>query len=195
MTCLAKGGIAHFTVENICNEAKVSKGLVVHHFGSKEELAAAVYAAAYDRMLTPVISTTVETGDVRALVEWLLSALPANPQNLRIWLALWGEIAVNPHMRLEHRKHYALYKEAVARSLSAVARQRGVPIDTYGVAIALIALVDGIWLEQCLDTSSLRSADARDLCVGVVESALRSAQMDRSVRPEGDPQSQGRIEP
>ena len=57
LACLAQGGITSFTVDNICREAKVSKGLVVHHFGSKEGLAAAVYAAAFDRMLSPISRT------------------------------------------------------------------------------------------------------------------------------------------
>ncbi len=46
MVCLARGGITAFTVDNICAEAGASRGLIAHHFGGKDGLLAAVYAAA-----------------------------------------------------------------------------------------------------------------------------------------------------
>lgn len=172
LSCLAKGGITYFTVDNICRAANVSKGLVVHHFGSKEGLAAAVYAAAYNQMLAPVFSAEETGGNIRRLLDWLLDALPANQENLRIWLALWGEIASNPHLQLEHRKHYALYKESVARTISEAARKRGIATDSYEIAASLIALVDGVWLQQCLDPTRLKLEDALDMCMRHVENAL-----------------------
>ncbi len=172
LSCLAKGGITYFTVDNICRAANVSKGLVVHHFGSKEGLAAAVYAAAYDQMLAPVFSAEETGGNIKRLIDWLLDVLPANDENLRIWLALWGEIASNPHLQHEHRKHYALYKESVARTISDAARKRGIAVDSYDIAASLIALVDGVWLQQCLDPTRFKHADAMAMCLRHVENAL-----------------------
>ena len=184
LACLARGGILHFTVDNICREAQVSKGLVVHHFGSKEELAAAVYAAAYDRMLAPVLTGEGASNDLHALVEGLFNALPANKESLRIWLALWGEISSNPGMQLEHRKYYALYRESVAGAVSAEARRRGIAVDSYEVAAGLIALVDGVWLQQCLDPTRLRNEEAKALCLRYIENSL-------SPRPMKSPDLQG----
>ena len=172
LSCLARGGITYFTVDNICRAANVSKGLVVHHFGSKEGLAAAVYAAAYNQMLAPVISDEETGGNIARLLDWLLDELPANQENLRIWLALWGEIASNPHLQVEHRKHYALYRESIARTINAAARKRGIIADSYEIAASLIAMVDGVWLQRCLDPARLKHADAVAMCLRHVENAL-----------------------
>ncbi|MBH1974635.1 MAG: TetR family transcriptional regulator, partial [Rhodobacteraceae bacterium] len=47
LACLAEGGITAFTVDNICRKSAASRGLIAHHFGGKDGLLAAVYAAAY----------------------------------------------------------------------------------------------------------------------------------------------------
>ena len=50
LACLARGGITAFTIDNICREANASRGLVTHHFGSKDGLLAACYSQMYDRL-------------------------------------------------------------------------------------------------------------------------------------------------
>lgn len=172
LACLAQGGITSFTVDNICREAKVSKGLVVHHFGSKEGLAAAVYAAAFDRMLSPIFSDEETGGNITRLLNWLLDAVPANQENLRIWLALWGEMSGNQQLQAEHRKHYELYREWVARTINVVARKRGLAVDGSEIAASLMAIVDGVWLQQCLDPTRLKFDEAMAICERLVENAL-----------------------
>ena len=48
MRSIAKYGYAGTTIETICDEAKVSRGLINHHFGSKEELIRQSYKALRD---------------------------------------------------------------------------------------------------------------------------------------------------
>ena len=40
--CLAEHGIQGFTIDRICREAKVSRGLISHYFAGKDDLLAAV---------------------------------------------------------------------------------------------------------------------------------------------------------
>ena len=44
--CLAAHGIQGFTIDRICREANVSRGLISHYFAGKDELLAAVYRSA-----------------------------------------------------------------------------------------------------------------------------------------------------
>ena len=37
-------------------------------------------------------------------------------------------------------------------------------MDSYDIATILISLVDGLWLEQCIDQSLLSLDRAKDLC-------------------------------
>ncbi|MCA0431786.1 MAG: TetR family transcriptional regulator C-terminal domain-containing protein [Proteobacteria bacterium] len=172
LACLAKGGIRAFTMDNICREAKISRGLVAHHFGSKDALLAEVYAAVYDRMLAHLVPPDAASTDIVALVENSFSPSLLNGESLNIWLALWSEIASNPALRTEHRKHYALYREGIARLISATARDRGRTVDSYELATIFISLVDGLWLEQCIDSSVLSATRAKDVCYSVLETAL-----------------------
>lgn len=164
IACLAKGGIQGFTVDNICREAGTSRGLITHHFGSKNALLAAIYATIYGRVLENLERADGTPASLDELVELIFGDSFLSRDYLNVWLALWGEIAVNPALQAEHRKNYALYRDRVARAISAFARARGVTVDSHDVATILISLVDGLWLEQCIDQSVLSLSRAKDLC-------------------------------
>lgn len=84
---------AGFTTDTICAEAKVSRGLITHHFGSKDGLLAAIY----ETMIALLIAVTQQPGTgakrVAAIIDATFEGGSASRDSLRIWLALWGEIA------------------------------------------------------------------------------------------------------
>jgi TetR/AcrR family transcriptional regulator, transcriptional repressor of bet genes len=170
--CLARGGIRAFTVDNICQEAGTSRGLIVHHFGSKDALLAAVYGAVYDHLIESVEVQESEQQSLSALVEKICSPQNFDRSSLNLWLALWGEIANNLALQAEHRKHYALFREKVARAIGETARAKGVNIDSYDLAVSFIALFDGLWLEQCIDPKLLSAERAKEACYRMLESFI-----------------------
>lgn len=172
INCLAVEGIQGFTVDAICREAGSSRGLIVHHFGSKDALLAAVYAEVFQSLLAGLDGVDPDTATPEALVDGVLSGGFLERKYLNVWLALWGEISVNPGMQAEHRKLNALFRDKLAQSLNAMAKRRGTVIDGLGVAILLISLADGLWLQQCIDQSLLASDRAKALCLTVVNAAL-----------------------
>ena len=72
----------------------------------------------------------------------------------------------------------ALGADALADAITAEAARRGVTVDSYDVATILISLVDGLWLEQCIDQSLLSLDRAKDLCRRTLAAVLAS-QPDR----------------
>lgn len=163
ITCLARHGLQGFTVDNICRESGTSRGLITHHFGSKDALLAAVYAAVYGRLLDNLDRIGSQPRSLDDLVSLIFAASSLSLDELNVWLALWGEIAINPVLQDEHRRNYALYRERVARLISAYARSKRITVDSYEVATVMISLADGLWLELCIDRSQLSLARARDL--------------------------------
>ncbi len=127
IACLAKDGILGFTIDRICAEAKVSRGLITHHFKSIDGLLAAVYETMYGKVLSvieePGVATTPEARLVE-IIDAMFSREFFNRESLNIWLALWGEIANNPALLKVHRKQYARYRAGIERALLDVANAR-----------------------------------------------------------------------
>jgi TetR/AcrR family transcriptional regulator, transcriptional repressor of bet genes len=177
IACLAKDGILGFTIDRICIEAKVSRGLITHHFKSIDGLLAAVYATMYGKMLAVIENPNV-TDDatpekrLTAIIDAMFSREFFNRESLNIWLALWGEIANNPALLKEHRKQYARYRRGIERALGAVAFARGLKIDTPLVAMMFVSLVDGLGLEWCIEPKLLSARQAREACFKLLEPIL-----------------------
>ncbi|SED27417.1 TetR family transcriptional regulator C-terminal domain-containing protein [Rhodobacter sp. 24-YEA-8] len=190
LACLARGGITAFTIDNICAEAAVSRGLINHHFGSKDGLLAACYATMYDRFTSAVApggaALRGETSGLVHLVEANFAPAVFNPDSLRIWLALWGEIANNPALRNVHRARYQDFLFQVARAVTETASSRGLTVNAHSVAVLFIALSDGLWLEQGIDPTMLSRDAARRACYHFLESFLGPLDPMNLAKPPGE---------
>ncbi|MDQ2633603.1 MAG: TetR family transcriptional regulator C-terminal domain-containing protein [Pseudomonadota bacterium] len=159
--CLSRGGIGAFTVDRICREAGVSRGLINHHFDGLDGLLVEVYKsslyASVNAHILEARERRVSNADwspeeaLVALVRSNFAPTYFSRANLLIWLSLWGEIAVNPRLRAAHSELYNAYRAELAEDIAAVARSRGRKVDASELARNFIALVDGLWLEWCLD--------------------------------------------
>ncbi len=169
LECLKRGGIQEFTIDNICALSGASRGLVTHHFGSKDGLLAAVYATMYDRTLAGLEPAAA---GLRAMVKALVSREMLGHQGLNAWAALWGEVANNEALRDEHRRHYASYRASLAAAIADHAQSRGRPVDASALAVTLISLIDGLWLERCIDPDAMSEAAAEAACLRLLEAFL-----------------------
>lgn len=180
--CLSRGGIGAFTVDNICREAGVSRGLINHHFDSLDTLLIEVYKSSLYAMVNSHIedarqrrATTADWSPAEALVALVRSNFSPHyfsRANLLIWLSLWGEIAVNPRLQAAHRELYDAYRAELAEDIAAVARARGRTVDAPALARNFIALVDGLWLEWCLDESVVTPNDAETAGFEMLEAQI-----------------------
>ena len=176
LACLARDGILGFTIDRICLEANVSRGLITHHFKSIDGLLAAVYETIYGKMLA--VLETSEAANVRpeqriiAIIDTMFSREFFNRESLNIWLALWGEMANNPTLLKVHRKQYARYRADVESAISDVAKDRGLTIDASLVATMFISLVDGLGLEWCIEPKLLSAKIAKQACLKMLELIL-----------------------
>ncbi|MCC5973235.1 MAG: TetR family transcriptional regulator C-terminal domain-containing protein [Rubellimicrobium sp.] len=169
MACLARGGIRDFTVDSISAEAGVSRSLIAHHFGSKDGLLAAVYAEMYSSLLSRLGPDEEATIDLAGMIDILAREHLIEDANLNAWLALWGEVQTNPALLAEHRRHYLTYRARVANVIRREAAARGRAVDADRLAVMVIALIDGLWLERGIDPSMLGGAEGREACYQLLE--------------------------
>ena len=173
--CLAEGGMSAFTIERICREAGVSRGLINHHFDGKDALLVAIYEAMTEH-LAEASGAGLDEGDPVRRLNAMIGASFAEDtfarSQLRAWLAVWGEVAADPRLQALHRKRYVDYSDGLRSAISVIAKQRRRTVDAQTLARTLIALIDGLWLEWCLDSSLLSAAQAKTACYDLLEPHL-----------------------
>jgi AcrR family transcriptional regulator len=179
IACLAEGGIAGFTIDKICRKAGISRGLVSHHFDGKDDLLAQAYEAMTHHLADAAetslaMAATHPAAALRTVIEENLSATFLDRTELKAWLALWGEAAGNPELLKLHRKRYGAYHRGLATAIAALADERRRDVDAAALATTLIALIDGLWLEWCLDPTLLSAQAAKRACYALLEPHLGS---------------------
>ena len=177
IACLSDGGLSAFTIERICREAGVSRGLISHHFEGKDGLLVAVYETMTEHLAASSYAglsrhDAAPAERLRDLIEASFRPAVFDRRPLRAWLALWSEAATDPRLQATHRQRYAEYRHGLTRALRALAKDRGVKLDPNRLATMLIALIDGLWLEWCLNPNAVSRKEAKAACLELVESRL-----------------------
>jgi TetR/AcrR family transcriptional regulator, transcriptional repressor of bet genes len=163
-TCaaLAEAGLAGVSVRGICARAGVSPGLLRHYFAGIDDLVCAAYAATGARMEAIFAAAVDAAGaDPRARLLAFLTASfrppVTDPALLGSWTGFWALARTNARAAEIHRSGYAAYRARLAALLAAC----GLSADQAArQAIALTALVDGLWLELALDPTTFGSTGA-----------------------------------
>jgi len=161
--CLGKGGMSAFTIDQICKQAGVSRGLINHHFKSKEDLLNCIYADMTEHLVRDSNSDEPRQ-QLAEIIETSFDEQSFNRSNLRAWLSIWGEVATNDVLSSLHQRRYRLYKSRIASALTSIAKTDQTLLDADSVARQFIALIDGLWLEYCLHSSDFSLAAARADC-------------------------------
>ncbi|HLZ78643.1 MAG TPA: TetR family transcriptional regulator C-terminal domain-containing protein [Sphingomonas sp.] len=158
---LAKHGAGGVSVRTIAAEAEVSPGLVTHHFDGVEPLLAATYRQVSDQVGDALAAAVERAGDdprarLAAYVAGNFQPPVMDTDLLATWLGLLSLTKSMPLVEVAHAETYAAYRAEVERLLAAC-RLSG---DHRLQAIAITALIDGLWLELCLDDSVFTPAEA-----------------------------------
>ena len=174
MRSIAKYGYAGTTIETICDEAQVSRGLVNHHFGSKEELIRQSYKALRDEWVAATHGSVVDEfaepeERLRALIRVSFGPTMFKQEYLGIWAGFWSAIGKSPALRKMNRELFEKDREAYEAIFEEIGNKRGKRIDARRAALTVIALIDGFWLEWCLDPKSFTAAEAQAACLAFTE--------------------------
>ncbi len=173
MRSIAKYGYAGTTIETICGEAKVSRGLINHHFGSKEELIRQSYKALRDEWMFQTHGSLngnhADPEDkLRAMIRVSFGPTMFKQEYLGIWAGFWSAIGKSPALRKLNRELFDKDRDAYQQIFEEIASKRGKAVDARRAALTIIALIDGFWLEWCLDPKSFTAEEAEAACLSFV---------------------------
>lgn len=175
LRCLARDGHAGVSVRRIATEAGVSAGLVNHHFEGIEALVAAAYEKIArdltDRVLSRVAPVEGARARVSAFVEASFAPELLDPSLLRVWVVFWSLLPHDPVLQEIQKRTWVDYRRELERELAACLPP-GRFTDVETVALGLAALMDGLWLQWCLDPGCYAAATGVRLAERFVDDAL-----------------------
>jgi AcrR family transcriptional regulator len=170
LACLRKFGHEGLSARRIGAEAGVSPGLINHHFPS----ISALVAAAYETLAMSLISSLQQHARqidasprerLRRFYQASFAPTLLDPGLFNTWLVFWSMISHDAGMKTVHDRTYAAYRATLGSLLGELHGTGGVPrFRLRPAAIALSALLDGLWIEASISPRAFEAADAVALC-------------------------------
>jgi TetR/AcrR family transcriptional repressor of bet genes len=180
LDCLSRLGLHGAGVREICNQAGVSTGLLRHHFDGKDALIIEAYRTLtreYHGSLRGVLSGTAQSAEqrLRSFFDAYFSNQVTSEGRVGAYIAFWTLGRTDPTIRRIQRSTYRKLRKLLAPVLNDLASDRGVRIDAEQVATSLIALLDGFWLDMCIDPKRFSRERTSAACWEWLETFLRGS--------------------
>jgi TetR/AcrR family transcriptional repressor of bet genes len=170
LSCLKKYGHEGVSVRRISAEAGVSIGLINHHFPSKSGLIAETYEflalSLQDELRARAQNRTASPRE-RLSDFFHASFAPEllDPQLFNVWVVFWSMVAHSPEIREVHDRTYGKYRSILESLLGELVKSGAAPkLKLRSAAIALSALLDGLWVELSLSADNFKPREAIGIC-------------------------------
>lgn len=157
---LAKRGYSETTMADVADGAGLSRGIVNFHFESKEKLLVATlqhmseeYASHWRAALAKAGGSPAEK--LYALVTADFDRTICNRRKLAAWCSFWGEAKSRPTYQALCGSRDEAYQNVVAGLCAELVAEGGYAIDPRMAAVALDALLEGLWLRLMMSSSGV----------------------------------------
>lgn len=184
---VAEHGLQGATLRTIALRAGVTAGLIRHYFPSKEELLQEAYAALMGRMTEQAKAALVmeDASPRQRLAAFITANLDAPIIDARVfslWATFIGRASADPTLAHAHREGYLGFRnevEAVVAEVLAAEQRNPDTSQLRHHAIAINAIIDGLWIEGCLAGEMFSPGELAAIGIKTVEAELGLA-------PEGE---------
>ncbi|MFJ5483601.1 TetR/AcrR family transcriptional regulator [Pectobacterium actinidiae] len=179
LRCLMAEGHTGLSVRRIAKEAEVSQGLVNHHFGSVDALVGRAYEILASELLQSLeegilAAPQTAAGRLDALITGTFSSKVLDPELLSAWIVFWSLVRHSAEIDEIHTNTYQTYVAMLRSLISDLITAENLQVrDLRLASIGLSALLDGLWLEGCLNSHIFTADDAINICRGWVEGLRR----------------------
>lgn len=189
LQCVTEKGLAGATVREIALRADVTAGLIRYYFPTKDELIGAAYCTMMNRMTTQA-ADAMQNADANprarlaAFVTANLSHPIMDPKNLLLWSGFIALAHADSVMAAAHRAGYLGFRDELEDLIRAALVAENKNADaaiTRRHAIAINALIDGLWFEGSLAEDIFTENELAQTGLSAIE-----AMLGIPLRAEGD---------
>jgi len=173
LDAVAEGGLAKATVREVSLRAGVTPGLIRHHFETKENLLEAAYRSFYECSGITVIARE-DLAPVPRLARFIEDSVvgcASAPAILAIWTAFAGAIQTDNRLASVHREGYAKLRTTLEILIQDALDTQGRNLskkELSAKAIAVNAIIDGLWLELSLKSEAFTPQEAVHIAFDVI---------------------------
>jgi TetR/AcrR family transcriptional regulator, transcriptional repressor of bet genes len=173
--CLKRYGHDGLSIRRISAQAKVSIGLINHHFPTKDALVAEAYRYFNSELVGYLRRAVAEHAaspreQLRAFFNASFSPPNLDSDVLAVWVVFWGMYRHSKEIQRVQSETYHGYVDLLRGMLADLQRETGeLRFNLRLAAIGLTALIDGLWLEWCLDPENFEPREAVELCEAWVD--------------------------
>jgi TetR/AcrR family transcriptional repressor of bet genes len=157
---LAKRGYSETTMADVADGAGLSRGIVNFHFESKEKLLVATLQYMADEYSAHWRAALLKAGpepanQLRALVAADFDRSICNKRKLAAWCAFWGEAKSRPTYQALCGARDAAYQQVFIDLCRRLKEEGGYAFDPFDTALALSAMLEGLWLRLMMGTEEV----------------------------------------
>jgi TetR/AcrR family transcriptional repressor of bet genes len=164
---LAKRGYAETTMADVADGAGLSRGIVNFHFESKEKLLIATLQHMYEEYSSHWRAALERAGEdpadqLKALVAADFDRSISTKRKLAAWCAFWGEAKSRPTYQALCGARDAAYQNVFIALCRTLEQEGGYGFDPVSIALALSAMLEGLWLRLMMGTEDVTRETAAE---------------------------------
>lgn len=152
---VVEGGLGALTLARVGERAGYSRGIVTHHFGSKQALVDTL-ARTTQSGFVPGVDHAPGLERLLFLVDGYIGALAGSGPANRAFLLLWAESATSPEIAETFRARDAGFRADLRADVAAgIAAGTVREVDPDDTAVAILGQLRGIALQHHLDPAAV----------------------------------------
>lgn len=169
--CVARTGYHNMTVDDVCVEARLSKGAFYTHFDQKQDLLLALLdedAAGLEQIITDLSGE--QSSGVERIRSYLRAVLERGEDRATVQMRadLWADVRDDPALLERFAAGVRQRRHLLAQWINeAIASGELVDIPSNAFASILLSLADGLMLHYSIDPGGFRWSNIR-VAVGVL---------------------------
>lgn len=157
---LARRGYSETTMADVADGAGLSRGIVNFHFESKEKLLIATLQHMADEYAAHWRAALGKAGadparQLQALVVADFDRSICNKRKLAAWFAFWGEAKSRPTYQALCGARDEAYQQVFIDLCRKLKEEGGYDFDVRGTALAMSAMLEGLWWRLMLGTENV----------------------------------------